>query len=147
MAAPAQELRRGDRARSGRRAERRPCLDTLRVPPYAIAAEQGVLGGLMLDGTAWPEISDTLKAEDFYRCEHQLIFRAVEALAERKEPFDVLTVAEELERLGEPEVARAAHLDVLARDTPSAAQIRAHAALVRTHAMSSWSGQDRPGDP
>jgi replicative DNA helicase len=47
----------------------------LKVPPHSVDAEQAVLGGLMLDNTEWDNLADVLLPEDFYRPEHQIIFR------------------------------------------------------------------------
>ena len=52
-----------------------PQLDSIRVPPHSIEAEQSVLGGLMLDNDAWDNIVVELAEEDFYRSEHRVIFR------------------------------------------------------------------------
>ena len=60
--------------------------DGLRVPPHSIEAEQAVLGGLMLSGEAWDKVADKLTEEDFYRRDHQLIFRAIGQLAEQGQP-------------------------------------------------------------
>jgi replicative DNA helicase len=110
--------------------------DALRVPPHSIQGEQSVLGGLMLDNSAWDQVADRVGETDFYRREHQLIFRAVVALADRAQPFDVVTLSEELERRGELEEAGGlAYLGTLAKDTPSAANIRAYADIVREHSV------------
>lgn len=110
--------------------------DSLRVPPHSIQAEQSVLGGLMLDNQAWEQIGDRVGEEDFYRREHRLIFRAIEALAEASKPFDVVTLAEELEQQGGlDEAGGLAYLGTLAKDTPSAANIRAYADIVRERSV------------
>ena len=49
----------------------------LRVPPHSIEAESSVLGGLLLDNTAWDRMGDLLTDNDFYRNEHKLIFSAI----------------------------------------------------------------------
>ena len=72
----------------------------LRIPPHSIQAEQAVLGGLMLDNSTWDQVAGRVGKEDFYRREHQLIFEAIDGLAEASKPFDVVTLAEELERFG-----------------------------------------------
>lgn len=59
---------------------------TMHVPPHSIEAEQSVLGGLMLVGEAWDQIADRLVEDDFYRREHQLIFRAIGDLASTCKP-------------------------------------------------------------
>ncbi|HHH38446.1 MAG TPA: replicative DNA helicase [Sedimenticola sp.] len=110
--------------------------DNLRVPPHSLQAEQSVLGGLMLDNQAWDQVVDLVREADFYRREHQLIFRSIESLAERVQPFDVITLSEELERHGRlQEAGGLAYLGSLAADTPSAANIRAYAEIVREHSV------------
>jgi len=110
--------------------------DALKVPPHSIQAEQSVLGGLMLDNGAWDQIADKIVDGDFYRKEHRLIFRAIETLADRTQPFDVITLSEELERHGELEEAGTiAYLGSLAKDTPSAANIRSYAGIVREYSV------------
>lgn len=49
-------------------------MQALKVPPHSVEAEQSVLGGLMLDNSAWEQVSDLLVEQDFYRHDHQLIF-------------------------------------------------------------------------
>jgi replicative DNA helicase len=106
------------------------------VPPHSIQAEQAVLGGLMLENGAWDQVADRVGQRDFYRREHQLIFQAIGALAERGKPFDVVTLAEELDHKGELNSAGGfAYLGALANDTPSAANIRAYADIVREHSV------------
>lgn len=110
--------------------------DNLRIPPNSIQAEQSVLGGLMLDNQAWDQVADRVSENDFYRREHQLIFRAVEVLADQSRPFDVITLSEEIQRRGNLEkVGGLAYLGNLAKDTPSAANIRAYADIVRERSV------------
>jgi len=110
--------------------------DAVRVPPHSVEAEQAVLGGLMLDNSAWDTVADRLKAEDFYRRDHQLIFAAIAELAGRNEPSDAVTLAEFLERRSQgTETGGLVYLATLARDTPSAANIRAYADIVRERAQ------------
>src|SRR5437868_2497453 len=68
----------------------------VKIPPHSVEAEQSVLGGLMLDNQTWDQIAGYITENDFYRSDHRLIFRTIEALAHRSEPFDVLTVSEHL---------------------------------------------------
>ncbi len=110
--------------------------EALRVPPHSIQGEQSVLGGLMLDNRAWDQVADRVAERDFYRREHQLIFKAVAALAERGQPFDVVTLSEELERYDAlTEAGGLSYLGTLAKDTPSAANIRAYADIVRERSV------------
>jgi len=108
----------------------------LRLPPHSTEAEQSLLGGLMLDQRAWDQVADAVGPNDFYRHDHKLIFEAVSTLTSRDQPADAVTVGELLEREGE--LAAAGGLDYLAQlvqETPSAANIRAYAEIVRQRAM------------
>ncbi|RJQ46542.1 MAG: replicative DNA helicase [Gammaproteobacteria bacterium] len=108
----------------------------LKVPPHSIEAEQSVLGGLMLDNRAWDYIADLVREEDFYRRDHRLIFRAVSSLAERSQPYDVVTLSEWLDSHQELDSAGGlAYLATLAKNTPSAANIKAYAAIVRERSI------------
>src|SRR5689334_7279129 len=71
------------------------------TPPHSIEAEQAVLGSLLLDTSAWDQVADTVRTNDFYRPDHRLIFDAIAALASEAKPCDVITVSEQLQRLGE----------------------------------------------
>ncbi len=107
-------------------------VDTLRVPPHSIEAEQAVLGGTMLVADAWDKIADRLIAEDFYRKDHRLIFQAISELVARNQPCDVLTIGEWFQHHGKTdEIGGAAYLIELAENTPGAANIRAYADIVR----------------
>jgi len=104
----------------------------LRVPPHSIEAEQSVLGGLMLDNEAWNEIADLVNEQDFYRKDHALIFTAIAQLADDTNPFDVLTVSDHLDKQDIlSKVGGLAYLAQLVKDTPSAANIKAYAGVVR----------------
>ena len=110
--------------------------DALRVPPHSLEAEQAVLGGLMLDNRAWEQVADRLTEEDFYRRDHRLLFRAMKTLAEASQPIDVVTLSECLREQDQlDEAGGLAYLGALARDTPSAANIRAYADIVRERSV------------
>lgn len=110
--------------------------ERLRLPPHSVEAEQSLLGGLMLDQRAWDQVADVVSAGDLYRADHRLIFASVAALAERNQPADAVTVSEHLQRSGQLEAAGGlSYLARLCEDTPSAANIRAYAKIVRDHAM------------
>jgi replicative DNA helicase len=114
----------------------RRATERLRLPPHSVEAEQSLLGGLMLDQRAWDQIADLVGADDLYRADHRLIFRAIAGLGERSQPADAVTVTEHLQRLGQLEAAGGVgYLARLVEDTPSAANIRAYAKIVREHAM------------
>ncbi len=111
-------------------------LDSLKIPPNSIQAEQSVLGALMLDNQTWDSVSDKVIESDFYRRDHKLIFKTIGELAEKQTPFDVITISEALEAIGELENAGGlAYLGMLAKDTPSAANIVTYANIVRDRSV------------
>jgi replicative DNA helicase len=106
------------------------------APPHSIEAEQAVLGGLLLDPVAWDNVADVVTESDFYRPDHQLIFAAIGTLAGDAKPCDVVTVSQHLERIGKLEAAGGlAYLSSVARDTPTAANVRAYAEIVRERSL------------
>jgi replicative DNA helicase len=108
----------------------------LRVPPHSIEAEQSVLGGLLLDNSAWDRAGDVLSESDFYRYEHRLIFGAIVSLVEASKPADVITVYEHLQSLGKADdCGGLAYLNALAQSVPSAANLRRYAEIVRERAI------------
>lgn len=113
-----------------------PQLESLRTPPHSIEAEQSVLGGLLLDNAAWDRIADLLGPEDFYRFDHRLIFQHIARLINASRPADVITVYESLSGIGKAdEVGGLSYLNALAQNTPSAANIRHYAQIVRDRSV------------
>jgi replicative DNA helicase len=111
-------------------------MDRLLTPPHSIEAEQAVLGGLLLDTQAWDQVGDSVTAEDFYRPDHRLIFDSISELVAESKAIDVVTVSERLERLGKlADVGGLAYLSTLVRDTPTAANSRAYAQIVRERSL------------
>ena len=109
---------------------------TLKVPPHSIEAEQSVLGGLLLESTAWDHVSDRLTEDDFYRQDHRLIYEAIRRVYEQGRPCDLITVAECLEQAAELDrVGGMAYLGLLAGGVASAANIAAYADIVRERAI------------
>ncbi len=110
--------------------------ETLKVPPHSIQAEQAVLGGLMLENSAWDSVADAVSEQDFYRRDHRLIFRALNRLAEANQPLDAVTLSEWLEqnRLLD-DVGGISALGRLVENTPSAANIKAYAEIVRENSV------------
>src|SRR5688572_32498608 len=99
-----------------------PQVESARVPRQAVEAEQSVLGGLLLDNTAWDRVADVVTGPDFYRADHRTIFQHIGDLIEGGKPADSLTVAESLERSGKlVDTGGHAYLGSLAANTPSAA--------------------------
>ena len=113
-----------------------PQIESLRLPPHSIEAEQSVLGGLLLDNSALEHISDILSEDDFYRHDHRVIWRHVCKIINLDRPADVVTIYESLETEGKAEeIGGLAYLNALAQNTPSAANIRRYAEIVRERAM------------
>jgi replicative DNA helicase len=95
-----------------------------------------VLGGIMLDNSAWDAVADQLTEEDFYRREHRLIFRAVVNLAAKAQPFDAITISDWLTANNLLDQAGdLAYIGRLASDTPSAAAVAAYADIVRQRSV------------
>jgi len=110
--------------------------EQLKVPPHSVKAEQSILGGLMLENSAWDQVADLIVEEDFYRYDHRMIFRAIGHLADNSKPFDVVTLSEWLEEREElDKVGGLAYLGSLAKDTPSSANIKAYAGIVRERSI------------
>jgi replicative DNA helicase len=110
--------------------------DEVRMPPHSVEAEQAVLGGLMLDPNAWDAVADIISAPDFYRRDHRLIFEAIAEVADIRGSCDAVTISEHLERKGRlEEIGGLAYLGTIARDTPSAANVRAYAEIIRERSL------------
>ncbi|GMR08863.1 MAG: replicative DNA helicase [Gammaproteobacteria bacterium] len=110
--------------------------DALKVPPHSVEAEQSVLGGLMIDNDSWDDVADIVVEQDFFRRDHRLIFRSIHDLAAREQPFDAVTLSEILRNLNELDDAGGlAYLGTLARNTPSAANIKSYATIVRENSV------------
>jgi replicative DNA helicase len=111
-------------------------IESLRLPPHSVEAEQAVLGGLLLSNPSWERIGDVISESDFYRADHRVLWRTITKLVEDNKPADVLTVAEALKQNGEiQDVGGLAYLHQLASGTPSAANIRRYAEIVRERAI------------
>ncbi len=110
--------------------------DAAPIPPHSVEAEQAVLGAVLIDSSAWDQVADVVVADDFYRPDHRAIFEAIADLIAGGRPCDVVTAAEQLERRGRLETAGGlAYLGTLARDTPTAANVRTYGQIVRERAL------------
>jgi replicative DNA helicase len=111
-------------------------LDALKLPPHSIEAEQSVIGGLLLENEALDKVADILSSDDFYQHDHKTIYQHIARLIERNRPADIVTVAESLENTAELSgVGGIAYLGSLAQNTPTAANIRRYAEIVRERAI------------
>lgn len=113
-----------------------PEIRALSTPPHSLEAEQSVIGGLILENSAWDRIADVVSDDDFYRHEHRLIFRAIAILINENRSADVVTVQEQLAQNDKLEqVGGFSYLVTLVQNTPSAANIRRYAEIVRERSI------------
>jgi replicative DNA helicase len=107
-----------------------------RLPPQSIEAEQSVLGALLIDRDAVIEVADFLRAQDFYRQAHGTIYQAVLDLYDKREPVDIVTVSEVLERNDALEqVGGSAYLTSLINLTPTAVNAVHYGRIVERKAV------------
>ena len=110
--------------------------ENLRIPPNSLEAEQAILGGLLLNNSAWDDVAERVGARDFYRKTHRQIFEVIAQLVEEENPCDLVTVSQALTQLGQLEgIGGMTYLSELARNTPSAANITAYAEIVRERSI------------
>ncbi|HMU16859.1 MAG TPA: DnaB-like helicase C-terminal domain-containing protein, partial [Thauera aminoaromatica] len=113
-----------------------PQLAQIKLPPHSLEAEQSLIGGILLDNQAWERVADLVNEADFYRDDHRRIYRHITKLIDQGRPADAVTVFESLEKNGEAEQAGGlAYIAELANNTPSAANIRRYAEIVRERAI------------
>nr|WP_221338911.1 replicative DNA helicase [Kutzneria kofuensis] len=107
-----------------------------RQPPQDLAAEQSVLGGMLLSKDAIADVVEVLSPNDFYRPAHQAVYDCVLDLYGRGEPADPITVSAELERRGELlRVGGAPYLHTLIATVPTAANASYYAEIVAEKAV------------
>ena len=107
-----------------------------RTPPHDLAAEQCVLGGMMLSKDAISDVLDVIRAQDYYRPAHQIIHDVILDLYGRGEPADAVTVAAELTRTGDiGRMGGAPYLHTLIASVPTAANAGYYARIVRERAI------------
>lgn len=109
-------------------------MKNLTTPLNNTDAEQSVLGGLILDNSAWEKVENLLQASDFYHKSHQCIFHKIMEMLHHNQPVDVITLTEALKKSGETDlVGGIGYLHALVQNTPSAANIQRYAKLVRDY--------------
>ena len=110
--------------------------DVERTPPQDIAAEQCVLGGMMLSKDAIADVVEVLRGPDFYKPAHQAVYDAIIDLYGRGEPADAVTVAAELSKRGEiARIGGAPYLHTLISSVPTAANAGYYAKIVKERAI------------
>ncbi len=103
-----------------------------RVPPQNVAAEQSILGGLMLEQDSWDHVSDLITENDFYKPSHRTIFASIRELHRRGQPTDLVTISnylmqsQQLDAIGGP-----TYLAEMMDQTPSTVNIKNYAQIVR----------------
>lgn len=111
-------------------------LSPKKITPKSIEAERSVLGAIMLDNRAWDQVIDRLTLDDFFLPSHRCVFKSLQQLSARQQPFDVLTIAETLKASGElDEIGGEAFLYEIVQNTPSAANVASYADIVREKAV------------
>ena len=107
-----------------------------RQPPQDLAAEQSVLGGMLMSKDAIADVIEALRSGDFYKPAHTLVFDAVLNLYSRGEPADAITVASELDKAGSlSRVGGAVYLHTLMATVPTAANAGFYAQIVAEKAI------------
>jgi replicative DNA helicase len=113
-----------------------PQMMAIRTPPHSVEAEQSVLGGLLIDNSAWDRIADVITEADFYREDHRVVFRHVAKLIESGRPADAVTVAESLDNHNQlTYIGGLTYLASLAQNVPSAANIKRYGEIVRERSI------------
>lgn len=111
---------------------RKKTSDPLKKPPHSAEAEQSIIGGLMLENQVWDKVNTKLCEADFYRTEHRILYRAITELANKNQPFDVVTLLDTLKsNHALDDAGGEAYLFELANNTPSVANVSAYADIVR----------------
>ena len=107
-----------------------------RTPPQDMAAEQSVLGAMMISKDAIADVAEVLRGADFYRPSHEVIHDAIIDLYGRGEPADMVTVGHELQRRGELQrIGGAPYLHTITASVPIAANAGYYAGIVREKAI------------
>ena len=107
-----------------------------RTPPHDLLAEQSALGGMLLSKDAVADVVEVVRGTDFYIPKHEIIYDAILSLYSHGEPTDVITVTDELTKLGELSRAGGAeHLHTLTSLVPTAANAGYYANIVTEKAL------------
>jgi len=114
---------------------RQPQKTLAKVPPQNIEAEQSVLGSILLDPNAIIRVADSITPEDFYKDIHQIIYQAILSLFEKRDPIDILSLANQLEERKQLElIGGRAYLTQLTETVPSASNVAQYASIVQKKA-------------
>jgi replicative DNA helicase len=107
-----------------------------KLPPQNIDAEKSLLGALLMDREAINKVADHLRSQDFYQRGHQIIYEAVMALFDKREPIDLLNLSNKLEEMGALEqIGGLTYLTSLVNSVPTSAHINSYAKIVQKKKM------------
>lgn len=110
--------------------------EQLKIPPHSVEAEQSVLGGLLIDNSKWDDVAELLSEKDFFRHAHQVIWRHIMSLAQKSISFDIVTLTDELNGHQQLDnIGGVSYLSSLEFSTPTAANIKIYAQIVREKAL------------
>ena len=106
-------------------------IQSLNSLPNSLEAGYSVIGGLILDNRSWDQVADILTTNDFYNEQNKLIFSSITELSNENIPFDVITINKKLN--GDKSIT--AHLTDIVKNTPSSANIKAYANIIREQSI------------
>lgn len=107
-----------------------------RIQPQARELEEAILGALMIEKDAYSLISEILTPQSFYDKTHEVIYQAIQQLAFKQEPIDMLTVVEQLRKTGDLEaVGGVPYIAQLSQKVVSSAHLEFHARIVAQKAL------------
>ena len=102
-----------------------------KVPPQAVDVEEAVLGALLIEPNAVPDVLDSLTADCFYKDAHRKIFSAIARLSAAHDPVDIYTVSEELKKTGAlEEIGGPYYLSLLSSKVGAAAHVDYHVKIL-----------------
>lgn len=111
-------------------------VDSLKIPPHSIEAEQAVLGGVLINSDVWQQVAGNVTEDDFYRKDHRVIFRAILDLDDQGQAYDVVTVAEWLDSHQQLDAAGGlTYIAMLAERTPGVSNVKAYSDIVRKRSI------------
>ncbi len=107
-----------------------------RIPAQNIEAEQAVLGAILIDNSVMNKVTEVLKAQDFYRIVHQIIYKTMLDMHTKHQPIDMITLIEELKNRNQlDDVGGVSYIILLANIVPTSANALYHARIVVNNAL------------
>jgi replicative DNA helicase len=111
-------------------------IDTDKLPPQNVEAEQFVLGAILLENDAIHKAVELITPEDLYKDSHRRIFRAMLVLFDKNEPIDLITLTDVLKKTDEMEkVGGVSYLSALVNSVPTAANVQYHSKIIREKSL------------